>query len=241
MRIALQAGVPQRAVPDEIRAGGRWLLIRSEEEAHAAEDGWMVRHTAAEGKTPGPWLVRLAVRKFGPALLHGDGSNLIVAGIAFACAAIGLALSWFGLGATGLLFAGTGWIVGRAWALLDRLRCEALAQPGGTTWRPALFDIGFDAAIVTILTLILPVFPGQMVAERAFAPVMLVGLLRLLARGQAGGWSVWASDRFLLVLVLAATVAGGVIWPAVPALAALLLLAGLVLRPEDPAGGLTRA
>jgi len=241
MRIALQAGIPQRPVPDEVRDAWRWLLVRSENEAHAAEDGWMTRHTAGGAHTPGPWFVRLLVRKFGPALLHGEGSNLIVAGIAMALAAMGLAVGWFGLGATGLILAGGGWILGRAWALLDRLRREALAQRNGPAWRPVLFDLAFDAAIVVLLTMVVPAFPGQTLPERAFAPVMLVGLLRVLSRGFPRGWSAWTDDRLVLVLVLAALVGGQVIWPGLPALTALLLLAGLVLPHEGQPSELTRA
>lgn len=241
MRIALQAGVVQRPVPDDVRSAGRWLMVRSEEEAHAAEEGWMVRHTAGGGRTPGPWLGRVLVRKFGPALLHGDGSNLIVAAISVALAAIGLAAAWFGLGATGLLLAGAGWLLGRMWAALDTLRREALAQNSGPAWRVVAFDLAFDGAIVIMLTMLLPALPGLTVLERAFAPVMLVGLLRMLARGFAGGWSDWADDRLVLVIVLAALVAGRVIWPGVPALAALLLLAGLVLPRESAPRELTRA
>lgn len=243
MRIALQAGVAQRPVPDDVRSGGRWLLVRSEEDAHAAEEGWMTRHTAGGGRTPGPWLVRILVRKLGPALLHAEGSNLAVAGISVVLASMGLAAAWFGLGATGLLLAGAGWLSGRVWTRLDGLRREALAQHGGPAWRAGALDLAFDAALIVMLTLLLPALAEQPLLERAFAPIMLVGLLRLLGRGFPEGWSAWANDRLVLVLVLAALVLGGVVWPGVPALAALFLLAALVLPREAAAGAaeLTRA
>lgn len=241
MRIALQAGIPQRPVPDNIRSAGRWLLVRSEAEAHAAEEGWMERHTSDGERTPGPWLVRRLVRKFGPALLHSDGSDLIVAGIAIVLTAMGLASSWFGFGVAGLLLAAIGWVVGCCWAVLDRLRRDVMGQRGGPAWRTTALALAFDAALVAMLTILLPVFPGQHLLERVFAPLMLVGLIRLLSRGLVGGWAALAEDRFVLVLMLTALVAGRVIWPGVPALAALLLVAGLVLPREQGAHRLTRA
>ena len=241
MRIALQAGVAQRPVPDEVRLGGRWLLVRSEAEAHDAEEGWMARQTAGGARTPGPLLARTLVRQFGPALLHGGRSSLIGAGTAVVLAALGLALAWFGWGAPGLLLAGAGWVLQRASTMLDRVRREALAQRAGPLWRSGVFDLGFDAVIAAILVIAVPALPGQLVIERCFAPAMLIGLLRLLPRGFTSGWSVWAEDRLTLTVLLAAMFAGKVIQPGVPALAALLLLAGLVLSREGNGQRLTRA
>jgi hypothetical protein len=78
-RVALQGGVPQR--PVSLAEGSAWHLVRSEDEAHLAEQQWIAeagRDGAAP--TPGMLLVRLLVRGFGPALLHaGTSSTMIVA------------------------------------------------------------------------------------------------------------------------------------------------------------------
>lgn len=241
LRIALQAGVPQRPVPDAVRAAGRWLLVRTEDEAHSAEDEWIVRHTADASRTPGPLLARLLVRKFGPALLHGDGSNLILTAMAVVLAGAGLAAAWVGFHATGLVFLGAGWVVGRAWAQLAYLRSESLARYTRRPWLGSAFDVAFDLAIIFLLVLIIPALPGQTVWERAFAPAMLIGLLRLVARGLLGPHSQWADDRLVLVLVLAVLIAGGITSPGVTVAAAVLLVGTLFATRRRSASELTRA
>ena len=249
LRIALQAGVTQRSVPDEVRLGGRWLLVRTEDEAHHAEESWMARHTAGGGATPGPLLARLLVRQFGPALLHGGSGANGLAITAMVLAFIGFAGAWFGFVVLGLGFAGIGWILGRAAALLARIQRESLSQRSNYPFRQLVFDGLFDTLLVAVLVLALPVLPGELLVQRGFAPVVLIGLLRLLPRGVAAGWTAWAEDRLVLVLILATLVLGRVLELGLPALVALLLLAGLVLprdkasanAPQSDADRLTRA
>ena len=239
LRIALQAGVAQRPVPDEVRLGGRWLLVRSEAEAHAAEDSWMNRHTADGPATPGPLLGRWLVRRFGPALLHGGSGSGVVAVIALVLALIGLALAWFGFGAIGLGLTGIGWILRGAAAMLARIQRESLSQRSDYPLRRFAADAVFDLVLIAILTLALPALPGQLLIEHSFAPVVLIGLLRLLPRAFPGGWSDWAEDRLVLVVVLVVLALGRVLTAGVPGLVLLLLIAGLAM----PRGGerLTRA
>jgi hypothetical protein len=239
LRIALQAGVAQRPVPDETRIGGRWLMVRSEDEAHAAENAWMNRHTAGGPATPGPLLGRWLVRQFGPALLHGGGGSGVVAIIALVLALIGLALAWFGYISAGLGITGVGWILRGAAAMLARVQRESLSQRSDYPLRRFLADAVFDLVLIAILTLALPALPGQMLIERGFAPTVLIGLLRLLPRAFPGGWSDWAEDRMVLVMLLVVLALGRVLAAGVPGLVALLLIAGLVLpRAEER---LTRA
>lgn len=239
LRIALQAGVTQRPVPDDVRLGGRWLLVRDEAEAHLAEDSWMVRHSQGGGKTPGALLARWLVRRFGPALLHGGGGAGMVVIIAVGIAAIGFGATWFGYAVAGFVLAGTAWALGRMAALLDRIQRESLSLPGRFPLRQLLFDAGYDMLLVAMLVMALPALPGETLAERCFAPLVLIGLLRLVPRGFPARWSDWAEDRLILTVVLAAMLVGRVIDAGVPALVALLLAAGLVL-PSDP-DRLTRA
>ena len=239
LRIALQAGVAQRAVPDEVRLGGHWLMVRNEAEAHAAEDSWMMRHTADGPLTPGPLLGRWLVRAFGPALLHGGSGSGVVAAMALVLALIGLALAWFGYAAIGLGLTGLGWILRGAAALLAQIQRESLSQRSDYPLRRFAADALFDLVLIMILMMALPVLPGQMLVERAFAPAVLIGLLRLLPRAYPGGWSEWAEDRLVLVIVLIVLALGRVLAAGVPGLVALLLVAGLVL-PQG-AARLTRA
>jgi len=246
LRIALQAGVAQRSVPDDVRHGGRWLLVRNEDEAQAAEDSWMARHTADGPLTPGPLLARFLARRFGPALLHASSTGLLLPyGAAYLLALIGLALAWAGLVWPALLLLGVACVSQRAAALLGHLQREALAARAGPPWRSAVSGIAVDVAIAVVLILAQPALPGESLLQRCFAPVVLIGLVRLLPRVFNAGWTTWLADRLLLCLLLALMAVGGVIGSAVPAFALLLLLAGLVLNhAASGAGrssGLTRA
>lgn len=231
LRIALHAGVAQRALPDGVVQSGRWLLVRSETDAQAAEDTWLERNTAAVAPTAGPLLARFTVRKFGPALLHEQRSNVIMAVTAALVAALGVALGWFGHAGLGLIFAGIGWTLHLVASMLGQVRQQFLAPQRGHRWRDEAFSITLDLAIIAILFFALPALPGQYMLERLFAPAMLVGLARVLPRAFPSGLTVWAEDRLALCLLLATMAGGGVLNIGIPAFAALLLLAGLAL-PE---------
>jgi hypothetical protein len=240
LRIALQAGISQRAVPDELVKGGRWQLIRSEPEAHAAEDGWMARHTAQGPATPGCLIARSLVRHFGPAMLHGGNSPL--AGIAAAAllAALGLGATWFGWASSGFLLVGLGWVLCRAALLLDGLRRAVLAEHAGPALLPRIAEAAFDLAFIAALVQTATVLPGQMPAERLFAPVMVMGLLRVVAHGPWASVGAWASDRLVTATVLAAFAIGRVLDAGIPLLA-VCLLAGLLVPRQIVTDELTPA
>lgn len=235
LRIALQAGVAQRPVPEDVRVGGHWLLVRSEAEAQAAEERWMVRHTSGGPATPGPLLARLLARRFGPALLHASATGLIVPyGTGYLLAVIGFSLAWLGFAAAGLMLLGLACVLQYAAALLGRLQRDALAVRSGSAWRSFVSGWVLDGVIGAILVLASGPLPGETLLARCFAPAVLIGLVRLLPRAFDRGWAVWLEDRLLLCLLLAMMAVGGVIGLGVPALVLLLLLAGLVLTRRDP-------
>jgi hypothetical protein len=230
LRIALQAGVAQRPVPEDVRTGGRWLLVRSEAEAQAAEEGWMARHTSGGAGTPAPLLARFLARRFGPALLHANATGLIAPYVACGLLAVaGVALAWLGLAGTGLMVLAIAGVLQLSAVLLGRLQREALAVRSGMAWRSLASALAVDAAIGAAMVLASAPLPGESLLERCFAPAMLLGLVRLLPRAFDAGWTVWLQDRLLLCFLLATMAAGGVIGMGVPALGLLLLLAGLVL------------
>lgn len=238
-RIALQAGVEQRAMPDEARGGLRWILVRSEGEAHVAEAGWIAAHLDGQGPlTPGTAAARMAVRSFGAAILHaGSGGNILAMG-----AAVGILLAlgtgWFGYAIAALLFWMLAWIVRRAAALLIAVERESLAL-GAVRWpRESLFGWVYDTALIAILVWNTDPYPGSSLLSRLFAPLMLVCIIRLLPRLSDRGWTAWLLDRSLLALVLALAAGLGWLTPAVAVLAAVLALTAMLL----PASlfGLTR-
>ncbi len=234
LRIALQAGIGLRSVPDDLRLNGRWLMIRSEDEAHQAEQSWLARHTARGKATPGPMLARLIVRQFGPAVLYEASGARVLALVAVILALVGFAAAWFELMPVALILAGVGWVLGRAAEMLARVQRATLSLQPGSPLRFSLLGWLFDALLVAILALGLPSLPGEPTARRVFAPLVLIGLLRLLPRAFPSNWAGWAEDRAVVVSGLLLLVLGGALEPGVMAVAALLLVAGLVLPADRP-------
>jgi hypothetical protein len=84
-RVALQSGVPQRLLGEDVLAAGRWQLVRGEEDAHAVEVAWFRQHTLGDDALgPTARLARRGVRVIGPALLHAGSGGTVVA-MAGAC------------------------------------------------------------------------------------------------------------------------------------------------------------
>lgn len=228
-RIALQAGIEQRELPIEVRDGLRWKLIRNDSEAHAAEAGWIGVHI--DGDEPhsfGTALARVAVRRFGPAILHAGSGGNIVAICAAAVGILALGIGWAGFPASALLLCALAWITRRAAAQLLAIERESLALPA-TNWpRVKLFEGALDILLVAIIVWNTSPFPLSSPWQRAFAPFMLVCLVRLLPRIAKRKWGVWLVDRSFLALVLAIAAGSGLLAHASAALAAALgLIAAL--------------
>lgn len=237
LRIVLQAGVARRSVPEAVRAGGHWLLIRSEADAQLAEERWMARHTMAGPRTPGPALARFLARRFGAAVLHEGSSGAVGLGIAVLLVVLGLAAGWFGHMIVAFALAALAEVLLATSLLLAGLRHGALGQERRRPWLPALAGIGFDLLLVVLLVFAMPLLPGQAPYERCFAPAMLLGLLRLLPQAFTAAWLAWLDDRLVLVALLAVLAAGGVLGPAVLVLSVVLLMAGLALAARAKAEG----
>ena len=228
-RIALQAGIAQRELPAEVRDGLQWRLVRDEDDAHATEAGWIAIHLGDDAPaTPGAVLARFAVRHFGPALLHaGTGGKAVTVG-ASAMVLFALALAWFGLTATALICLGLAWTVRRAATMLFRAERESLALPPLRGPREAVFVWLLDAAMVTVLAWSAGAFPWLSFAQRAFAPLMLVCLVRLIPRAIDRRGAAWIGDRLLLAVILAIAAGAGALPEAVPLLATMLAFAGIL-------------
>lgn len=231
-RLALQTGVPQRLVPAEAREGVRWSLVRSESEAGAIEPGWIALHNVAAGPvSPGSILARFGVRQAGPAMLHaGSGGNL-PSFAALAVGVIALGMGWLGWTMAALVLSAIGSIGLSYGSMLRRIERESLCR-GPDRWpRDAIFLWLLDAMLVAILVWnpAFPLWVGLM--EKAFAPVMLICVLRMLPRVYSAPWIAWAEDRALLALVLAIASGMAKLNIAIPVLAVILGVVGIAL-PE---------
>jgi hypothetical protein len=207
-RIALQAGVRQRAIPAPGQDGLFWTLVRSDAEAHAIEPLWIRQRTRdAEPLGPTRAVALLVVRSLGPAMLHaGTGTNALLIG-AVVSLLLALGASWFGLAATGLGLGALGWLLREVAALLVRIERDETG-PRKPIDAPGIYAWLLDGVLVVILAWAAS-RSNQVLPERLFAPFMLIALLRVLSSLPSGRWSGWLSDRALAALLLmAATLAG---------------------------------
>lgn len=229
LRIALQAGVRQKPIPQPDQARLFWKLVRNEDEAHALEPLWIRQRTRGEGVLSfSGGLALLAVRSFGPALLHaGSGARFLVTAAAV-LALLALGAGWFGVASLGLGLIALGWITREAAAMIARIESE-LDLPRKGFDAKALYGGLLDVMIILLAVWGSRVVPGQSWLERLFPAFMLVALLRIMPRLLPERWSGWFQDRGFLALLLAGAVLAGVGREATFAAASLIALGGIIL------------
>ncbi len=227
LRIALQAGVSQRIVPQSISNSGRWLLVRDEGQAHAAEDLWMDRQTAGLGHSPGLGLATWLVRRFGTAMLHAGSGPRTAGLISLALLAMAAGSAWFGWPGIGLALCGPAWLIQRAGCIIAGVQSDSLGIEPGLLSRRLPFGWLLDLVIVGLLFVAMPALTGEAAWQHVFAPVMLIGLLRLVPRFAGSEIVPWFEDRLLLAIGLTGIAAAGLLSVAVPGLALALLGGGI--------------
>lgn len=230
LRIALQAGIRQKPIPQPDQARLFWTLVRSEDEAHALEPLWIRQRTRGEGVLSfSGGVALLAVRSFGPALLHaGSGARILVLAAA-ALALLALGAGWFGFSWLGLSFVALGWITREAAAMIARIESE-LDLPRKGFDAKALYGGVLDVVIVLLLAWGSALVPPQGLVERLFPAFMLMALLRIVPRLLPERWSGWFHDRGFLALLLVGAVLAG-LGREVTYLAASLIALGGILLP----------
>lgn len=200
LRIARQADVPERALPERELAEGRWQIVRTAEAARASEPHWLRRRLPAVSPfRPTEWLGRLLVRRFGVQWIGSRRAVVALAAGAVLCLASALASAWFGLSALALALA-----VPAALAIEigDALRLIGTSKFVTETKRSRAFfalRIIWDATLGAIGFLAIQ---GSR-AHRLFVPLVTVGLLRIPPPPAETGWRALAADRGLLASSLA--------------------------------------
>ena len=229
LRIALQAGVSQRMVPQSVINDGRWLLVQDEAQAHTAEDRWMDRQTSGLGRSPGMGLAAWLSRRFGAAMLHAGsgGSAPGIAGLTLLAMAAGSA--WLEVPTLGLALLGAAWLVQRVGTIITGAQADSLGLGRGMLSRPEPFGALLDIVLVGVLIAVPSLVPGEPTWLRAFAPLVVIGLLRLLSQVLTERFSAWFEDRLLLALALAALGLAGLLPYAVPGLSIVLIVGGIIL------------
>ncbi|MDE8654181.1 hypothetical protein [Novosphingobium album (ex Liu et al. 2023)] len=229
-RIALQSGIPMREVPSAARLGVGWKMIRTETEALGVEHEWLrARIGVSRPGSPGRSLARIGVLSFGPSLLHAGNASTALAAGALLVLAIAAGAAWFDLVAVGFLACAIAWLLAQAAGMLRAAErhAEAIAPPA----IPRADALGWavDAAFMLLAIWGTQRGPGDLAASTAFAPVMLLLLLHLVARLFEERLAALVADRALLALVLCAGATIGYLAPLIQILCVGLALAGIVL------------
>ena len=234
-RIALQAGIDMVAIPgvDATDAAGnraRWALIRNEGDAQAVEAGWIRLHIGGGAPTPATAAARRIVRVAGPALLHAGSGGMALSLAAGVTLSLGLVAGWFALSWVSFLCTALACVLFLISALLRRVEQAARLLSPPRIGVETVYAIGVDVVMGLSMAWGTPVVAGISFGTRLFAPVMLLGVSRLVARALPERWAAWLADRVLLSVILALfTLLAGHAWLAggVTALALACLALGL--------------
>ena len=238
-RVALQHALPMRPLPAEAEEAGRWVLLRSEAEANAIEPGWIALHTPMpRHASPAVALATLGVRKLGPALLHAGSSGTVIAIAAGVVAALALMLGWFGYVWLGLGLSALTWVWFQSAAMFGRVERTALRLARPRLAPSVTYGWLMDGVLLLLLSRSQPSVAGAGLIvglwSHAFAPLMLLGLVRLVPRLVGGEWAPWLEDRALLAMGLCVAALAGVLAPVLGLIALALVIVGIAAT--DPQG-----
>lgn len=230
LRVALMRKVPLRELPVRTLSDGSINFPRSAAELQAAEHdriGRMAR-PASFAAPMRAVIERLAIRVAPQVLSRSYGKLFLPLAIAAA------------LLLTGLLACihAPGWAIfalALAYGVITGLRI--IRRVGGSDGRSALrdrltegFEVAGDLLLIAVLATADELGPGA--AENLFAPLILIGLLRLAQRHRSSHHAITASDRVLLTSVLLLAHGAAVLIPVVMLLS-LGLLALLFVYETD--------
>jgi hypothetical protein len=219
LRVALQAHVSERRMPEEPLVQGSWSMVGANDDAARREREWLRRNLPpAPAPSLSQRLSRVALRWLGVRLLPpprvvpalAAGTVLLLAGAVAAAA--------YGLPALGLALVALGALLGDFANGLSRLR----AAPFGRLrrrrdwWRVVPWLVDAALAIGTVLAI-----EGAW-AHRLFPPLVLLGALHGLDATRRPNVSAVLGDRAILAAAFAAAAAFGLAQPAV-------MLAGLAV------------
>jgi len=199
LRIALQARVAEKRLPEEVLADGTWSIVGEESDAAARQNAWLKRNLPSRsGFGVSHLVVRFGLERFAIRLLDLPRASIgLWAAVATALTA-GAAVSAWGPAAAGFVLIALGALLAEFAAGLACLRNAPFGQVGSRrservlSW---LVDVGLVACAA------LSIDGGWL--QRLFPPLVLVGVLRA---GRPQGWTGFAAllgDRALLALLFA--------------------------------------
>lgn len=202
-RIALQAGVATRLIPEGSRDNSNWRLVREEAEAIALESQWLRNRVGASLKrAPAQFIARFGVVNFGSSLLHaGNASNATNISTLVLLAVAGF-LAWFDVEYLAFLMLAAAAVALEAGRLLRAAERRALGQLPPAIPRSDVLGWLLDIAFVTVMIAAITRLFGESVLSWAFPPVLLMLLLVLTDLTTRENPINLVGDRLLLGLIL---------------------------------------
>jgi len=230
LRIARQAGVPERALPESELAEGRWQIVRTAEAAQANEPAWLRRRLPTVSIfQPTAWLARTLVQRFGATWLSKGKAALVLPGAALAMLLAGVVAAWFDfpmLAFAALVLASLSTEAGDAFSLLGRSIFTGKTKSSRAS---LMLHLAWDLTLAGIGMLAID---GSH-AHRLFAPVVTAGLLHVPVLSREAGWRALAEDRGLLAAFFALASALGYTEAGFMLLALLLIGLRIAARPGE--------
>jgi hypothetical protein len=201
LRLSVQARLPMRMLPGALLGDGRWVVVHSENEAHAVEPIWLRLHTAtAHVRSPGEWIAGQLVHRVGPALLHAGTRPWVVAMGGVVALLLAVGSGWFGWQTAGFGLLALAWIMVRVAALMTRIERESLLETGKMAPTGLWFELAIDAAFVVlaIWRSELSKVAGVPFAIGWFPPLVFILLLHFAPNVMPQGrWTWWLRDRLV--------------------------------------------
>ena len=203
LRVARQAGIPERQLPESELVEGRWVLLRNAEQASAAEPGWLRRRLPpASPWHPTAWLARTLLRRFGVGATASTRAGPLARAAAVLAILAALASAWFGYPLGGLILLALAVLaieLGDGIAQLTRPSFAGEAPPSRLSRG---LRLALDAALVAVGALALP---GAL-HRRLFLALLPVGLLHVPLPAGSRAWRALFEDRALVIAALALAV-----------------------------------
>lgn len=226
LRIALQAQVPIRNLPESLLMRNRWALIESGQELAEFESEWLLHHLTSPSKfAPGLAVAGFVLRKLGPFVLNGRLRPQLPLAAGASCGLLGAVAAWFGQGAVAIAACGAGWLLIEVGRALGRIMQAGLMADTSSkrvfTSLAWFLDLCFLASLALLLSGKLP--------DRLFPPLVLLALLHLSAEIFGDKWGKFMQDRMILAGVLVAASIFGLLLPAIQLSSVVLLVALLRL------------
>lgn len=207
LRIARQASVPERQLPEADLVEGRWALLRSADQSRAVEPAWLRRRLPPGSPWhPTAWLARTVLRRFG-AKATASTRAMPLARVATGAALAGALVSaWYGHAVAGFVLLAVAAMAIELGDAIGQLTRPSFAGDPPPSRLSRGLRLALDAALAAVGALALP---GAL-HRRVFLAILPVALLHVSLPEGSRPWRALVEDRVLLIAALALAVGFGV-------------------------------